>query len=759
MSIESEVLAVNSHFLSPDIIVQHAREFALANGFVVACNSHPFSVLNPHPIQGAGSKIWQRAKIYCNYRDQGSPKEKRLKSTCSWYVNLTFDRKAGDYVINHRCMDHNHIINNALITPVGGLHQINLLSNLKMEEREMIHLLSRYNLPLSKIREMLEGSNPGRTYSTSLLSRQVRSGKELHFGNDPHCMTRFMEAGYAVRENGGLFCYSMDMSQRLSTISLQTAQMSLYAKAYADFTIVDGTHNTTTYDLKLMPFTNVDCLGKNVVSGVLLDESENSLTISEALAQFHLEKPYATLMTDGGSAYPAVAHNAQMTHILCSYHFQKDVFASCGGMGPVADCFKQDTMALIYTAFELADFEKHVNMCLNKFAVHSAAVECINKIVKFKEKVCRTFTGRIFTCNHVATQRGESVNSSIKEKGVKKKELRGFNLLQLWEHLLNQFNRMEASSLDVLCDLIRNSRKWSKYVEHMWQDSYQEAAKLPFVGLMPDTNDLWYASSSPDQSLCHVIDLSLDGPAQIPTCSCQDFSSSLIPCAGICAALCRLPGRQLFHVSNLHPRWRISSHPLFDKALAKLNLRSVATLESPDLHQTGIPCSAQHHLNMTAYQSIMVPTKRDLRYTKLNNLFKTIEPIAISNDHYYKLLTLNLLAFKQSLHGEGSSEFILPEPEADNTDKPLQVPVLPPRKRGGGDDVNRSLLSSRKRLCSACIKAGLMPTDNHRARSSKCPSLNAQIPTVEYFFFIIHLLSTHTLVASETASRFKVNNL
>jgi hypothetical protein len=41
-----------------------------------------------------------------------------------------------------------------------------------------------------------------------------------------------------------------------------------------DFTIVDGTHNTTIYEMKLMPFINVDCLGKTVVSGVVLDERE-----------------------------------------------------------------------------------------------------------------------------------------------------------------------------------------------------------------------------------------------------------------------------------------------------------------------------------------------------------------------------------------------------------------------------------------------------------------------------------------------------
>jgi hypothetical protein len=125
--------------------------------------------------------------------------------------------------------------------------------------------------------------------------------------------------------------------------------MMLYAKAYGDFTIVDGTHNVLMYDLKLMPFTNVDCLGKSVVSGFCLDESENGDNIfKQGLEMFGLGNSGATLMSDGGSAYPACADAAGMIHILCTHHFQQDVFASCGGMGEASDQFKRDAMALIY---------------------------------------------------------------------------------------------------------------------------------------------------------------------------------------------------------------------------------------------------------------------------------------------------------------------------------------------------------------------------------------------------------------------------
>ena len=53
-----------------------------------------------------------------------------------------------------------------------------------------------------------------------------------------------------------------------------------------------------------MPYTNVDASGKNVVSGVMLDVSEKTATIVEGLRAFQLAQPSATLMTDGGTAYP-----------------------------------------------------------------------------------------------------------------------------------------------------------------------------------------------------------------------------------------------------------------------------------------------------------------------------------------------------------------------------------------------------------------------------------------------------------------------
>ena len=136
-------------------------------------------------------------------------------------------------------------------------------------------------------------------------------------------------------------------------------------------------------------------------------------------------------------------------------------------------------------------------------------------------------------------------------------------------------------------------------------------------------------------------------------------------------------------------RWRIDGHPLYENALLKLNLGS---LEDRSCHKDSVvtQSNAQRHFDITPYQSVVYPSKRDL-YTKLNNLFKAIERAAINNGHQCKLLTMNLLAFQRSLHGDGRADFVFRPYENCISGLDIEsAPVLPPRKRErGADDVNR----------------------------------------------------------------------
>jgi hypothetical protein len=50
----------------------------------------------------------------------------------------------------------------------------------------------------------------------------------MHFGKDPDCMTKFMEAGYDIRAGRGKFKYAMDMAQRLTTAALQVCHIGVF---------------------------------------------------------------------------------------------------------------------------------------------------------------------------------------------------------------------------------------------------------------------------------------------------------------------------------------------------------------------------------------------------------------------------------------------------------------------------------------------------------------------------------------------------
>ena len=281
-----------------------------------------------------GVRVVQRGKYYCSFKATESKSNASLKSTCTWKVPFTFDRDEMAYTIKSPCYVHNHSINDPNVS-ASGLTTISSLKHLLPSKIQLILSLSKFKLDLSKLREIVEGANPGRTYSAALLSRLIEQGKRQFLGDDPHSMTKFLELGIAVRINGGVFHFTMTNEQRLEVAYLQTARMQLYSKIFNDFIIVDGTHNVCMYDLRLLPYTVVCSLGNNItvlmhnlmssvfsgksyIAGYHLASSENGADISYGLEVFHLSKVGSTLMSDGGSAYPETAAKHKMIHILCS---------------------------------------------------------------------------------------------------------------------------------------------------------------------------------------------------------------------------------------------------------------------------------------------------------------------------------------------------------------------------------------------------------------------------------------------------------
>lgn len=134
-------------------------------------------------------------------------------------------------------------------------------------------------------------------------------------------------------------------------------------------------------------------VGRNCVTGLIFDESENSISLGDGLTAFGLDREGATLMTDGGSAFPSVATEKNMVHTLCTQHFQKDIFASTGGLGSSAQNFQHDAMELIYHPFcTTSEFEAAYHKAVSVYRSAGAA-SCLTKIYHDKQKVCAAYTG------------------------------------------------------------------------------------------------------------------------------------------------------------------------------------------------------------------------------------------------------------------------------------------------------------------------------------------------------------------------------
>ena len=269
---------------------------------------------------------------------------------------------------------------------------------------------------------------------------------------------------------------------------------------------------------------------------------------------------------------------------------------------------------------------------------------------------------------------------------------------------------MESRSLSAICELVRSKKEWSKYVDDIWQDAFKGICELPYVKEVE--RDVFCVANTEDfLVILHTVTLDV---GSFPKCTCNWFKSSKIPCPGICTVLSRRTG--LFNKTNLHPRWRLENHPLYQDALRKLNL----TVEPRENIENTIGASfteMKNQLDLSSYNSIVFPKKRDLRYSKLHQQFLKISELCISNEHFFKHLIMNLNTFEQWIHGVKSNPAFI-HPQAT----PISIPIQPPRKRGRtttADDTNKSALK-RSNKCGTCFKAGRIVT-GHVSNSKNCP--------------------------------------
>jgi uncharacterized protein YmfQ (DUF2313 family) len=92
-----------------------------------------------------------------------------------------------------------------------------------------------------------------------------------------------------------------------------------------------------------------------------------------------------------------------------------------------------------------------------------------------KRKVCRAFIGKYFTAGGSSSQRSESVNSKIKERGTLSTELKKHNIFQVAYHINGTFEQDKCHSIKQIDSLSKQDAKWSAWVNGKKNRCYHQS--------------------------------------------------------------------------------------------------------------------------------------------------------------------------------------------------------------------------------------------------------------------------------------------
>jgi hypothetical protein len=346
----------------------------------------------------------------------------------------------------------------------------------------------------------------------------------------------------------------------------------------------------------------------------------------------------------------------------------------------------RDANTLLFEWCDETELSNKFRKFTSDFADHPRAMEWIAKLKAEKQTVCPLYTGKLFTCGHVASQRGESNNSRVKRD--MKKDLSTCNIFQIVNHVHDIVLGQEVMAQDEIIKLIKNKKAWSKYVDDLWRPNVIKGADFDSVQVdyKPEHGDYDCWVSQP-------FDCDMNGkfpshrvkiprhPDLYPICDCAFFCSNLIPCPGICATLARCKEMSL-SVKHLHPRWRLENHPGYHDAARKIGI-FIGQETSDDARSSGL-------LPIDDYVRVPVPKTSKGKYLALKQMgLEVADNGSKASEHTYKMLISQMAKLANCAREDD-----------DDVDAAVVVP-LPPKKKPkyhrGASKGNGTLTTSLKR--------------------------------------------------------------
>ncbi|EQC28927.1 hypothetical protein, variant 2 [Saprolegnia diclina VS20] len=224
----------------------------------------------------------------------------------------------------------------------------------------------------------------------------------------------------------------------------------------------------------------------------------------------------------------------------------------------------------------------------------------------------------------------------------------------------NEHNHVTAPVQELVA-LLRAKKQWPEYVEHTWQQHVAATVRTPHSVTL-GSDDKWHVSITTEHrsalsvvtttTTTHIVTLHDAAHGGIPTCNCAMFQALFIPCSCICSVL-QHTKKVVFAIANLHSRWHLSSHALYDAALQRIED------DAADVDMFGAPVPQNQVLvpspvpglffSKAEYDAIDVPEDKAQRLLQLRATFGEVEAAIYADENLCRLFQQTMASFAMAI--------------------------------------------------------------------------------------------------------------
>ena len=158
----------------------------------------------------------------------------KMKKTCTFRVNFSYDYNKCIYKVNKICLEHtNHLPGESTVGATAGRTFVLYKKQFLEAELNLLRTLAHGFLDIAAIKDLLGNKFPGRTWDTRLLQRTMKDARlSTYQEGDEQSLKGFSTKSLLVNQNGGKMFTIEDFNYNppvISGMSFQTSMMNFWA--------------------------------------------------------------------------------------------------------------------------------------------------------------------------------------------------------------------------------------------------------------------------------------------------------------------------------------------------------------------------------------------------------------------------------------------------------------------------------------------------------------------------------------------------